>query len=397
MTSNSKPSTHNKAYRLNLKSRPMSKIFNPENPLEDVNEQLNRGGLGPIEIIERSAAVPHTGREGSRSIDCLYHTQTPFSDGKHAISYLINLAVALDLDIGLSDHIDLTGISTEEDSDARRHHSRLQGGEEIGHVSECIELRRDTIKEVINDIDHSELPSNELYNIVKVSNGLEADWDSQNSEELIEKGNNIEKDYGGIAVHYDREGNCIKNPEIPYCSSVEEKVEEYIEENMNAIDALTEIEDMNIILHPSRAERGPLKEGIEKEHYHRLLDKAEEEDVVYELNMKVYLRGYLENGELPTEFDAILDYDGDLPDISIGTDTHRVGHSETVEEEYEILKNMRFPELGEYNLTESQMRLALGEDLVNIIDDKRDDGFSPYNVLEDAESEKVSISSSYYR
>jgi len=336
--------------------------------------------LEPNRSKEKYFIVPHEG-----SVEGLYHGHSEFSDGV-GINELIDEALKLDLNyLGIIDHLDLTGISEQE------HQSP-----ELGNFSDNMEFRKLCIEEnnIIDRIDqplgHGIGPE---YNTIEIAKGAEIDWDPRNPGKLTEEIRKLDTDYEILSVHHDKEGTPIKSPQILQEADIEEKVQEYVQNNVEAIEAGGQISTTKAIAHPARAEEGVLNEAITEETYEPIIEAAAEEDIAYEINGKVYLRYFLNNGELPTEFKALANYEGELPDISVGTDTHRVGRSQSYKDQYETLTDIHFSQREDFSkgylATESQMRLQFMEDVLTKLTEERGEEVTPVTLLEDANTTEV--------
>lgn len=364
-----------------------------------VKRLLERDSGDNTEINDRRntyQVVPHEGE-----VDELYHVHSLYSDGLNTFDSMVAEALYLGLDLGFMDHLDLTEIS-----------GQVHQGPWAGNFSDNIEYRKESLEEYIEDLD-SDVPEDRAH-AISIGRGAEIDWDPRESRRGLLRGGiqRYEFDYTGLSVHHDRDGVPIKSSKITEGSNVVRKVEEYVEELVRAAEFAEDV-GVDVLCHPARAEEGDLEHGFTPETYEPVLETLSDSSVAYEINTKVYLRYLLNNGvlpaqletpedyldELPAEFEALANYDGELPDISIGTDTHRLGHSSSFEGDYMAIRDLDFPQLENGvgpKLTESQARTWLGEQISEVLSELREEEVKPVSILGDKELETVTVDKEKY-
>lgn len=340
------------------------------------------------DVSEREVytVLPHDG-----DINEIYHGHSGFSDGKDTFHLMVEEAFLLGLDsFGVMDHLDLTGISNQ-----------THQGPWLGYFSENKEYRDEMIQDYVDDFE-SGLPQDKAINL-SIGQGAEIDWDPNNIDELISGIEDLDFDYTGISVHYDRNGNGIKNPQIIEDRDIGQVIEEYVEDSINAVEALDSV-GVDVLCHPGRAEEGVLEQEIDAQTYFPIIDTLKTSDMAYEFNPKVHLRYLLNNGklpaqinspeeyiqELPSEFEALATYPEELPNITVGTDTHRVGHSDSLKREYRAMTDLNFDGIKHSKVTESQMRLKFAEDVFKQLSEIRNEEIVTKSILEDKDLPEIS-------
>lgn len=298
--------------------------------------------------------VPHEG-----DINGLYHTHSIYSDGRSTLNSMMKEALLLGIDyLGILDHIDVTGISNKE------HQT-----EDLGDFNENIWCRKKAIKEYIADTEES-------YGYVglSVSEGAEVDWDPRNTSVLSSFVEEAPLDYYIISVHHGPEGNNLGHLDT-YKGDTREIIDYYIDESLNALEFIENHDKTVTLAHPGRLETNDsLEDEITKEDYYRIIRTASELDIPLEFNLKVNLRNQLAGNGFTKFFQALKDYEHELPPICMGTDTHRVGKSPKVD----------------YKRTETQKRLDYGEGIIGILEEERND-FELVNILEDVDSRPIRL------
>lgn len=302
--------------------------------------------------------MPHEG-----SIDEMNHVHSTFSDGKDPFLYMLQEATMLELDyLGIADHLDLTSISEKEH----------QSDSPLGPFNENFEERKLGLYETAEDNRISDRYPHGSFNEMKLGLGAEIDWDPRQgkAEILEEELRKLDFDYYLLSVHHDENGlrfGSSSDFENLTEGEKREKVEDYFQYNKGAIDLADSLPRAKVLSHPARIEKS-LPDHVYQDDYHDLLNYARGKDVAYEVNGKVQLRHLLKEGELTTGAKALIEH-GKLPDISPGTDTHRVGRSEKVN----------------YNCTESQARLDFLEDIFAAAAVSRGEAIEPVSVLSQIE------------
>jgi histidinol phosphatase-like PHP family hydrolase len=309
----------------------------------------------PTEVYE---VLPHEG-----SIDGIYHVHSTFSDGKDPFLYMLKEATMLELDyLGMADHLDLTSISEKEH----------QTTSPIGPFNENFEERKLGLSITVEDNEVTDEFPPGRFNEMALGLGAEVDWDPRRgkAEVLERKLRGLDFDYYLLSVHHDEEGGRFgSTSDFESLTEREkrEKVEDYFQYNRDAIDLADSLPRSKVLSHPARIEKS-LPDYVYQEDYHDLLDYARGKDVAYEVNGKVQLRHLLSEGELTKGAQALIEHER-LPDISAGTDTHRVGKSEKVN----------------YNFTESQARLDFLEDIFAAAAVSRGEAIEPVSILDQVE------------
>jgi hypothetical protein len=346
---------------------------------------LNFSGTRGAEASAYDVAVPHDGDIGE-----IYHSHSEFSDGKDSLYMMLKEAVILGVDFGVMDHLDLTGIS-----------GGVHQGSWLGEFEGDTFERRLGLETIWQDYDWG---CSEKTSGLNVGRGAEVDWDPRNQEQLVDELSEMSFDYVGISVHFDGNGISVKSPNILDEACLDDKIEEYITHTLDAIERSEEA-GFDVLCHPGRPEEGPLGEGFSHETYYPILEAAADRDLTYEFNAKVHLRYLLNNGFwpshleesedyiqlLPSEFAALAYYPGELPEISVGTDTHRVGHSESKNRAYLDMTDNQFGEIGNGVITESQMRLTFAEDVLNTLSKLRGEEVPTTSILEQQNTREIEI------
>jgi len=331
--------------------------------------------------------VPHDG-----DVKGVYHAHSRHSDGLDDFDRMLKGAARLRLDYyGFMDHLDLTGISNQ-----------VHQGPWMGYFSENMEYRKTGIEDYIEDTS-ADIAEDEGVSL-EVGRGAEIDWDPRNIDKLVDASSSLDMDYRGVSVHYFGDGKSVKDPSVIQDSTIEERVGEYLNETVSAIEAAPDAL-FDVICHPGRPEEGVLEPGFAAEDYYPILDAAKEEGVVYEINPKVHLRYLLDKdvippqletsedylAQLPSEFEALATYPDELPEVSIGTDTHRVGHSKTHRNHYIAMRDLEFSGFDNSHLTETQMRLKFAEDILNQLSQIRGQPVQPTSILENKDTSTLTF------
>lgn len=271
------------------------------------------------------------------------HIHTPHSDGNSPIYHLVAEAAALELEyIGFTDHWDPLGIS------GGNYNEKC-----IGEPFEKLyEMRRETLEGFIED-HQDEGGADEFSSELGIADGAELEFYIGYEDELEEKIEEAEFDYIYLSVHKNKHGEDYRKMEPQNSEEAMQIIGSYFRDLRAAYRFADKVDNVKVIAHPDVIERSkPLKEFFEheeiydailNEEYSSIIDEAEENDVLSELNGRILLR----NGE--TEWFNVL-ADSDIP-YAIGTDTHRVGAKDRYDwiNETQARINaleMKLPELG---------------------------------------------------
>lgn len=288
------------------------------------------------------------------------HNHTPHSDGNSTIFKLVAETAALGLEsLGLTDHWDPIGIS------GGNYNDRCLGEP----FEETYLARRDTLERFIED-HQNEGEVEELFVELNIADGAELEYYLGHEEELEEAIEEAEFDYVFLSVHKNKHGEDYRKMEPEDSKDAMQIIGNYFRDLREAYRFADEVDNIKVISHPDGIERNnTLKQFFEheeiynailNEEYNSIVDEAEKNNVLSELNGRILLR----NGD--TEWFNVLS-DSDIP-YAVGTDTHRSG----AKEQYDWSN-------------ETQARLNMLEKKLPEI------GRKPEKVLEDVQASKIQI------
>lgn len=271
------------------------------------------------------------------------HIHTPHSDGNSSIYNLAAEGAALGLeDIGFTDHWDPLGIS------GGNYNEKCLGEP----FEDSYLVRRDALEGFIEDHQNE----GEIENLVvelNVADGAELEYYTGHEDELEEAIEEADFDYLYLSVHKNRYGDDYRKMEPEDSKDAMQIIGSYFRDLREAYRFADEVDSVKVIAHPDGIERStPLKEFFEheeiynailNEEYNTIVEEAEKNDVLSELNGRILLR----HGE--TEWFNVLS-DSDIP-YAIGTDTHRVGAKDKYDWKNETQARInaletKIPELG---------------------------------------------------